>query len=175
MTKVLIIGCSGSGKSTFAREVARITALPLVHLDRLFWRSGWAPTDPAAWRATAARLLTQDRWIIDGNFIGTMDQRIAAAEFIYFFDLPRWLCLWRLARRYLTWRGRTRDDMAPECPERIDWKFLHYVWTFNDMQRPEIVNLLRGHTDKLVVFNSAREVEQYLSASPVPPPVAASP
>ena len=80
MNKALVIGRSGAGKSTFARELARITGLPLIHLDRLFWREGWAATDPAKWRSITAQLLTQDRWIIDGNFTGTMEPRIAAAD-----------------------------------------------------------------------------------------------
>lgn len=170
MNKALIIGCSGAGKSTFARELARLTGLPLIHLDQLFWRTGWAATDPAKWRAITAQLLTQDRWIIDGNFTGTMEQRIAAADVVYFFDLPRWYCLWRLAQRYLQWHGRARPDMTPGCTERIEWEFLNYVWTFNTQVRPTIAERLANAPGKVIVFKSARDIALYLAVSPGQPP-----
>ena len=175
MNKALVIGCSGARKSTFARELARITGLPLIHLDQLFWREGWAATDPAKWRAITAHLLTQDRWIIDGNFTGTMEQRIAAADVVYFFDLPRWFCLWRLAQRYLQWHGRARADMSPGCPERIEWEFLKYVWTFNARERPKIVERLTNMPDKVIVFKAARDVARYLAAPVHQPGMAVTP
>ena len=133
------------------------------------------PTDPAKWRAITTQLLTHDRWIIDGNFTGTMEQRIAVADVVYFFDLPRSFCLWRLLQRYLQWRGRVRDDMTPGCPERREWEFLKYVWTFNAIERPKIVERLANTPGKVVVFKSACDVTRYLAVSLVQQPVAAAP
>jgi len=76
--KVLVIGSGGAGKSTFARRLAERTGLPLVHLDLLYWHDGWVPSANAEWDGVVARLVSQDDWIMDGNYGRTLVTRLAA-------------------------------------------------------------------------------------------------
>ena len=95
MNRVLIIGSGGSGKTTLARRLAERTGLPLIHLDALYWRPGWDPTPGDEWRARIAALVRGERWIIDGNYGGTLDLRLEACDTVIFLDVSRWVCLWR--------------------------------------------------------------------------------
>jgi adenylate kinase family enzyme len=139
MPRVLIWGCSGSGKSTFARELCRITGLPYVSLDALFWQPGWVESDREAFRARMAPILASDRWVIDGNYTSALQgAQVPRATHVFFFDLPRWRCLkgaiGRIAKSY----GRVRPEMAPGCPEKFDPAFLRYIWNFRAKQHPKI-------------------------------------
>jgi adenylate kinase family enzyme len=104
MKRVVVIGSGGAGKSTFSRRLHAATGLPLIHLDRLFWRPGWTEMPNEEWRATNEMLVKAEAWIIDGNYGGTMDVRLAAADTIIFLDLPRLVCLYRVLKRLAAYR-----------------------------------------------------------------------
>ena len=93
MRRVLLIGSGGAGKSTLARRIAARTGLPLIHLDALYWKPGWVETPAAPWRETVAGLLQRDTWVMDGNYGGTLDLRLAACDTAIFLDLPPRICL----------------------------------------------------------------------------------
>jgi adenylate kinase family enzyme len=140
--RIAIIGPSGSGKSTLARQLGEKLALPVVHLDAHFWNPGWVETERDAWRETVQKLVERERWIIDGNYSSTMELRLPRAETIIFLDFPRWLCLLRVVRRWLTFRGTTRPDLPPNCPEKVDLAFLRWIWNYSQRSRPRTVALL---------------------------------
>ncbi|WP_207232303.1 AAA family ATPase [Micromonospora kangleipakensis] len=67
MRRILIVGSAGAGKSTLAREVARRLDLPLIHLDRHYWRPGWVASGDARFRAEVAALAARPAWVMDGT------------------------------------------------------------------------------------------------------------
>lgn len=137
--RIAIIGCAGTGKSTFARKLAGATGLPLHHLDRLFWQPGWVKPDKEAWAKTHLDLIAHEAWIIDGNYTNTQQVRFERANHIIFFDFPTHLALWGIFKRVWQDHGKTRPDMAPGCPERLNLKFLRYIYNFNRDYRPQIL------------------------------------
>lgn len=166
MKKVLVIGSGGVGKSTFSARLAAKTGLPLVHLDAVYWRPGWVKTPKDEWGRTVERLVAGDAWLMDGNFGGTLELRLAACDTVIFLDLPRVLCLWRVLMRRLRFRNQGRPDMSPGCPERLNWEFLRWVWTYPNLQRPKVLARLEAlRAEKsVVVLRSRREVEEFLAA-----------
>lgn len=165
MQRVLVIGSGGAGKSTLATRLGAITGLPVRHLDAIFWQPGWVEMPKPAWQETVAALAAEPAWIMDGNYGGTLDERLAACDTVVFLDLPRVVCAARVLRRGLRYRGRTRPDMAPGCPEQVTWEFLRWVWEYPKRRRSGILQRLdavRG--EKAVVhLRSAREVERFLA------------
>lgn len=142
MQRILIIGCGGSGKSTLARQLGERTGLPVWHLDRLFWRSGWVNIPEEDFDRRLTEVLDQPRWVIDGNYDRTLPLRLSRCDTVVYLDYSRITCLYGIARRVLANRGRTRPDMAEGCPERADWEFLRWVWGYRKAKRPHNLTLL---------------------------------
>ncbi len=164
MKRVAVIGPPGAGKTTFARRLAAQTGLPLIYLDARFWNPGWVPTPRDEWRARHADLLAQDEWIIDGVYMNTLAERVAAADTVIFLDVPRLRCMWQVLKRMVSSRGTVRPDMAEGCPEKWDAEFLAYVWTFPRKRRPRVLAALEDRPDKQIFrMTRAQELESFLS------------
>lgn len=131
MRRIMVIGCSGSGKSTFARRLGERLGLPVVHIDALFWEPGWVEAEEGEFRRRVAAATAADAWVMDGNYASkTFDLRLPRADAIVRLEQPRWLCLTRVIWRWLASSGRARPDMVPGCPEKIDWAFLKFIWDY---------------------------------------------
>lgn len=163
MRRVAVIGCGGAGKSTLARRLGERTGLPVVHLDALFWRPGWEATPGDEWRAVLAGVVAGDRWITDGNYGGTLDLRLAAADTVVFLDMPRRVTIPGILRRW--GRNHGRPVQAPGCPERVSGEFLRWVWNYRRDTRPQVLAALAEHAAhaQVVTLRSRAEVEAFLS------------
>ncbi|MEM6700587.1 MAG: hypothetical protein AAF599_19435 [Bacteroidota bacterium] len=128
MKRILIIGNSGAGKTTLAYQIQELTGLELIHLDQEYWQAGWVEMHYFDWRDRVEQLTAKEMWIMDGNYRGTFDIRIPKADTIILLDRSKWLCLFRAIKRILRYYGKTRPDMAADCPERFDWEFLKYIY-----------------------------------------------
>ena len=164
MKRILVIGSPGSGKSTLATELARRTGLPLIHLDQQHWRSGWVEPPKSEWRARVAELVAGDEWIIDGNYGGTLDLRLARADTVVDLEFPWWLCVWRILRRVATSRGRVRPDMAEGCPEQLNFEFLIYTATFPRTARKRTDWKLVHFGGELIRLRSPAEARRFLAS-----------
>ncbi len=143
MQRVAVIGSSGAGKSTFARALAARTGLPLHALDRYYWKPGWVEPTTEEWRETNRRLVAEPRWILDGNYGGTMDIRLPAADTVIIIGLPRTRCL--LAATTRTIKNRGTSSQAEGCPERMTWEFARYIWAFPNEGRVRLDKRVAAH------------------------------
>ena len=124
-----MLGPGGAGKSVLSRELASITGMPLIHLDREFWGPDWQrPTDDA-WRARLDELMSGESWILDGTHADTVDYRLARADGVVLLDYPRRTAVGGILSRLVTRSGRQRADLAPGCRNRLDREYVYWVWT----------------------------------------------
>ena len=165
MERILIIGGNGSGKTTFSRRLAEKTGLPLLHLDRLYWKGNWDHTTDKEFDALLLPELEKSRWIIDGNYRRTLPLRLAYCDTVVYFDFPRHTCLWGVLTRVLKHYGTCRPDMGGNCPDRFDPAFLKDVWKFNKVQRPFYHTQLNAAENVTVhTFHRCRDAWRWLDS-----------
>jgi len=111
-----------------------------------------------------AELIASERWIIDGNYGGTLDMRLARADTVIDLEFPAWLCVWRILRRVAGSWGRTRPDMAGGCPERLNLEFLLYTATFPLKARKRTEAKLKRFTGTLIRLTSPAAVRRFLAS-----------
>ncbi|MBQ8389286.1 MAG: adenylate kinase [Clostridia bacterium] len=158
MKKVIVIGCPGSGKSTFARALREKTGLPLYHLDMLYWNADRTTVEKSVFRARLAAIIEGDEWIIDGNYGSTMELRLAACDTVFFLDYPTDVCLDGVRAR----RGTPRSDM-PWIETEEDAEFTEFIKSYNSESRPRVLELLEKYSDKTIhVFESREEAYAFL-------------
>ena len=165
MERILIIGSGGSGKSTLSAALGKQLGIPVIHLDALYWQPGWKEPGKPDWQARVQALCLGGRWVMDGNYSGTLAQRLAACDTVIFLDLPPLLCLWRAVWRGLRYRGRVRPDMASGCPEQLpDPSFLSWIWHYRERSRPKVMELLEAQRRdrRILHLRSRREVRRFL-------------
>ena len=164
MKRVMVIGCGGAGKTTFARNLHSITGIKLIHLDQHYWQADWVETNSADWEKKVEQLSAEEEWIIDGNYGGTMDIRLSKADTVIFINRSKWLCIYRVLYRFIKNVGRSREDMAEGCPERFTWDFIKYIYHYNNTRRPQILAKLNSLVagQEIVVLNNSLEIKQYL-------------
>ena len=157
--KILIIGCPGAGKSTFARKLRDRTGLPLFYLDMLFHNPDRTTVSRETFDAGLREILHRPEWIIDGNYRRTLPLRFEACTDVFLFDLPAEQCLQNAASRI----GTVREDL-PWVETEFDPDFRQYILDFPTDQLPGIYDLIGQYRNarNITIFHSAAEADAWL-------------
>lgn len=166
MKKVSVISCPGAGKTTFSKELARVTGLPLIHLDLIYHDQSYRyRTNRDSWRARVSSEIKRRRWIIDGNYKSTFDIRLPESDTIIFLDYPTHLSIWRAIKRRIRFRKTVREDMPSTWRERLGWDFFVFILKFNRSIAPRMRSLLEAYSDKdIIVLTNPRQAKTYLNS-----------
>ena len=163
--KIAIFGHSGSGKSTLGAFLGELYGAPVLHLDVIAFEEGWKRREVAESRALAQRFMEQESWIIEGNYreMG-WEQRVEEADQLIYMNFPRLTCLKRAWKRYRTYRGRTRESIAPGCPEKLDGEFVLWIlWQGRTPRRlARFRKTLKQYQDKTVVLKNQRQLDAFM-------------
>jgi len=159
MKKVIVIGCPGSGKSTFSRALHQKTGIPLYYLDMMYWNADKTTVEKSLFLARLSAVIQKDAWIIDGNYGSTMELRLSACDTVFFLDYPLDVCLNGVRER----RGKPRLDM-PWIETEEDAEFMEFIREFGEVQRPKILARLEKYRDRrTVVFTNREQADAYLN------------
>lgn len=159
MKKVIVIGCPGSGKSTFSGALHELTGLPLYHLDMLYWNSDRTTVTKELFRERLRKVLKNEGWIIDGNYGSTMEMRLKECDTVFFLDYPVDVCIRGVKQR----QGKPRPDM-PWTETEDDEEFLEFIGNYEVQSKPKVLDLLKKYSDRdIYVFESRGEAEEYLN------------
>ena len=149
--RILILGCPGSGKSTFARALAARTGLPLIHLDNLWWRADGSHISREEFDRALAELLAGERWIMDGDYSRTYEVRIRACDTAIFLDYPEDVCMAGITARV----GQPHADM-PWTETALDPELVALVQNYRRDNRPQVLSLLQRYPDKQSLIFTGR-------------------
>ena len=152
MKKVIVIGCPGSGKSTVSWALHNKTGIPLYHLDMMYWNADKTTVEKSVFLERLSTVLEKGEWIIDGNYGSTMELRMAACDTVIFLDYPLEVCLDGIKER----RGKPRSDM-PWIETEEDAEFIEFIKSYNEQQKPKVLELLEKYDDKNIIILRSRE------------------
>lgn len=160
MKKIIVIGCPGSGKTTFAEKLKDKIGLPLFYLDAIWHKPDRTHISREEYDARLAEILELDSWIIDGNYSRTMESRISACDTVILFDLPAEVCLDGATSRL----GKERYDM-PWIDTTLDPKLKNEIETFGVKNLPGIYVLIEKYKDEkfVVIFKSREQSDEFLA------------
>lgn len=163
LNRIMIVGPPGAGKSTFAKVVAKRLHLPCYHLDHYYWKPNWQKHSAEKWQDIHKQLIKNPAWIIEGCAIkSSFRERFVAADMVIYFKPSRFICLWRMIRRFFAGRP---DALPQGCCEGLPWRLIQYMWTFEELMGsylpqaqkdfPDVkVIIVRTSADALRVLNS---------------------
>lgn len=164
--RVMVIGCSGGGKSTLSRKLATRFGFAYLSIDRdVRWLPGWQQRDRSKQRRIMESLVAGERWIMDGSGPSTFDLRLPRTDLVIWVKMPRLTCLAGVARRVWRYRGTVRPEMAQGCPEPLpDRAFLAYIWEFEAKSTPVFIRNLDafGSEKPVVVLKSRADTNRLL-------------
>ena len=113
LPRIIVVGCSCSGKSTYARSLSAVLGFPRVELDALYWGPEWQPKPAELFRALTAQAVAGERWLVEGNYGGVRDllwPRATAViwlnySFLTVFRRALYRTLKRILTRETLWQG----------------------------------------------------------------------
>lgn len=159
MSRIVVLGCAGSGKSTFARRLGERMRAPVICLDAI-WQPTWGDDDVASFRNLVKQAHAGDAWISDGNFaVATFDIRLPRATLIVWMDRPRLSCAWRAIVRVFRPGEAHRIGGLP--------KVMRFIWGFDRINRPliEAQRLAHGPDVPVVRLKNSREIAGFLDSA----------
>lgn len=158
MKRIIVIGCPGSGKSTFSKALHEIIGVPLFHLDMLKWNADKTTVDREVFLDRLNEVLIKNEWIIDGNYGSTMELRLQNCDTVFFLDYQLEVCLDGVRSR----KGKPRFDM-PWIETEEDPEFIAFIKDFRTSIRPYIIELLNKYSDKkLYTFANRNDADEFL-------------
>jgi adenylate kinase family enzyme len=122
MTRVIVVGTSCVGKTTFAKSLARVLSLPHIELDALYWKPRWVARSPDEFRALVEQMLSQEQWVTDGNYRVARDIVWSRATTVIWLDYGFPLVFWRAVTRTLR-RVLTREELFATNRESLCMAF----------------------------------------------------
>ncbi|MBQ4572668.1 MAG: adenylate kinase [Clostridia bacterium] len=159
MEKVIVIGCPGSGKTTFAEKLNKCTGLPLYYLDAIWHKPDKTHIPREEFDKRIFEIFNEDMWIIDGNYKRTIETRLKECDTVFLFDLTTDVCIQGATERI----GKGRYEL-PWLETELDPEFKQFIEEFPNDTLPYIYELLKKYKDEkqVIIFKSRKEADMFI-------------
>jgi adenylate kinase family enzyme len=164
MNKIAVIGPPGAGKTEFANVLGKILRIEnIYHLDHYFWKPGWTRTSGNERHAIIEELTKPSEWIIEGNFLDTLDTQFAHADLVIWLNLNPFICFYRVLKRYFSYIGKEIPEIAPGCRDKITPGFLVSIFTYRFIDSKKVKEKLQiPNPPNLKTLKTPKEVSSFL-------------
>jgi len=160
----MIVGCPGAGKTTFANKLGLKLSIPVHHLDKHFWKENKKPTPQIDFIQKQNELMKEEKWILDGNFTKTIENRLTVADTIILFDFSKNIIIFRYFKRLITNFGKVRPDMGGNNRTFFNWKSFKFILNFPIKEIHSLLGKFKDSKDKkIIIFHNPKEVDEFLS------------
>lgn len=158
MKKVIVIGSPGAGKSTFSRKLRDKTRLPLFYLDMIWHKPDKTNITREEFHEKLEEIMEKDTWIMDGNYLRTLEIRLQACDTVFFLDYPVEVCLEGASSRI----GTEREDL-PWVETEFDEEFRQFIVDFPKEQLPQMYELLEKYKQEKewIIFRNREEADRF--------------
>lgn len=165
-SKIMVIGFSGSGKSTISKMISNTLNIPVLYLDKVHWLESWVENDKESeCKIVSDFLENNDSWVIDGNYSHmSYNERLESADLIIFMNFNRFNCLFRAFKRLFENRGKTRESMADNCVEKVDFEFIKWI-LWDSRQKSQTNNYkyaLENYRDKVIIIKNQKKYDDFI-------------
>lgn len=166
MRRILIVGSCGAGKTYLSRKLDDKLCLPIIHLDSYYWNQNWQELPVNEKIKLAHELSRGKEWIMDGNYASTLNIRMQFADTIIFLDLNRWLCLFRVFKRFCIYFVKERFELnGKNCNERINLQLINYILNYPKIHKDKILKQISSNSHiKRYIFSSRKQIKQFLQS-----------
>lgn len=158
--RIVIVGCGGSGKSFLARKLSSALGYKIMHLDKEFWLPLWEHVTYEVFANKQRDFISNESWIIEGNYHSSMEMRFAFADLVIFLDINRLVCLYSVIRRL----KQKRPDLPEGLKNTLDAEFLKWIWNFSKNEKPKIIKLHNKYMDTpFITITSRKKLKELIA------------
>ena len=159
--KIAIIGGPGTGKSTLAKNLGKEMKLPVYHIDGIHHLKNWEIRPTQERDAIVSEKVKEPKWVIDGTYKATLEERVINADLIIFLDYSTIAKLKGILSRYFKNKGQEKPEI-PGCKEKMDWKFIQLTIKWNKIKRKIVKDILDRYKDKkILIFKNRRSLNKW--------------
>lgn len=159
--KISIIGGSGTGKTTLSRNLGKVLNLPVYHIDAIQYFENWERRNNEDRDRIILEKLSENKWIIDGSYRATLQQRLANADLIIYLDYSSFAQVKGAIGRYIKNHGKEKPEI-PGCKEEMSWDFFMFVLKWRKNKRDEIMEKVNKlDASKVLIFKNRRQLNRW--------------
>lgn len=161
VSKISIIGGPGTGKSTLSTNLSRVLNIPNYHIDSFNYEDDWVKRDEKERDMMILDILNNEKWIIDGTYRSTLEERLKKSELVIFLDYNTFAKLKGIVLRYIRGKGKEKFDI-PGCKEKLDFEFIKFTLKWNKNKRKDIFKYLNNvDKNKVLIFRRRKDLNKW--------------
>ncbi|MCM1260856.1 MAG: hypothetical protein NC182_06995 [Prevotella sp.] len=164
--RILILGSIGSGKTTLANSIQKKKEITVYHLDKEYWLPNWTRPEHQIWEEKIARFVSEDNWVIEGNYIETLPLRLERADLVIMLDIPTRICIRGVFWRTLKGQFLKRKDLGIGCKDAFNRSYQELVkWarSFKTIYYPALMQVISQYPRVDVkIFKTRSSAKQFI-------------